>query len=32
MTLTCSMSGKSDISYIPVYKFFFSCQSLYWRN
>lgn len=29
MTLTCSMSGKSDISYIPVYKFFFSCQSLY---
>ena len=29
MTFTCSMSNKSNISYVPVYKFFFSCNSLY---
>jgi len=29
MTFTCSMSDKSNISYIPVYKFFFSCNCLY---
>jgi hypothetical protein len=31
MTFTCSMSDKSNISYIPVYKFFFSCNCLYWN-
>jgi hypothetical protein len=32
MTLTCSMSGKGRNNYIPVYKFFFSSHSLYWRS